>query len=259
MKRLLCAHPMVTPAVPGESRLMEAVAAVRPFLSAAEPFYAPARASTAYRRFQHGIREGFGDTARVEKALETFRAALGVVPIRGSEEPPQPYVGAVPEAALDRALGTLVRNLIAESGGGPTHVCEKTPSNAQFATLIAQLCPDARLVVLSREPIDVAMSHTFRSWGPADPLQAATYTRRYFERWAAVRKRLPEGFALEVRLSDLIQRPIEIMKRVLKFTGLPFAEEPLTQAVATVREPVSRVAKLSPKVLALMRSELAGL
>ncbi|MDP2431986.1 MAG: sulfotransferase [Pseudomonadota bacterium] len=242
LKRLLCSHPAVTQVVPGESRLWEAIAELRPSLAAECPFYAPVRSARLMDEFRRRIRDGFGDTSRVNAALDCFGSAIGATAIRGSQAPPRLHAPAIGRERLDAALQQLCSALLDAPEAAPevTHICEKTPSNAQFAELVLTVCPDARLIVMTRDPFDVALSHTQRPWGPRDPIDAAAYTRHYFRRWERIKARLNPVRFLEVDHAQLVREPQATLYAVLGFAGLTLHEPLLALASALIREPISR-------------------
>jgi hypothetical protein len=203
------------------------------------------------------IRRGFGDNTGVGAALAGFSEGIGVTEIRGAQRPLEPFVAPVPEKVLDREISQLIINLmgLATTNEATTHICEKTPSNAQFALLIERWCPDARVVVMLRDAVDVALSHTTRSWGPADPGHAALYTRDYFDRWEIVGATCT--IAKEVEHSHLVQQPAAIVADVLGFVGAAHANEPLSMARNVVRAPASRRRDQPPDLLARMTTTLS--
>lgn len=242
LKRLLCSHPAVTQVVPGESRLWEAIAELRPSLDAANPFYAPVRTARLIDEFRRRIRDGFGDTSHVNSALDCFGHDVGVMAIRGTQMPPRYHAPAIGRVRLDAAFQQLCNALLVAQEAAPevTHICEKTPSNAQFAELVLTICPNARLIIMTRAPFDVALSHTQRSWGPRDPIEAAAYTRQYFQRWECIKARLSPMHFIEVDHAQLVREPRATLCAVLEFAGLSLHEPLLALASALIRDPISR-------------------
>jgi len=249
VKRLITWHPAVSAVGYGESRLFEAVADVWPFLRRDAAYSVPA-AARAYRVFRAEVRERLGDTQGVGAALDALSERLGAVPIRLPGQQRGWLPPPLAEDVLVPSFGSFVREVLTSAAlvPGRSVVCEKTPSNAQYLAHIGRLVPDARAVVLLRNPIHVALSHTTRDWGPSDPLAAATYTAAYFRRWREVAGCW--GNWLLVRHEDLVTDPAGQFSRILDHLNLPRDRELLRRVSAEVRPSIDRTSTLGPMTLA---------
>jgi tetratricopeptide (TPR) repeat protein len=108
---------------------------------------------------------------------------------------------------------------------GKPFFVDKLPSNWQLAGLIHRALPQARILHLVRDPMDVCFSN-FRAlfgdafaWSYDLNLLAQHYLqyRRVMEHWHAV---LP-GRILDVRYAEMVRDPETALRRVLNFCRLP--------------------------------------
>ena len=132
---------------------------------------------------------------------------------------------------------------------------DKTPVNFLYLGLIAAALPQARIVHVRRDPMDVcyAMYKTlFRMAYPFsyDLDDLARYWLGYAELMAHWRKQLPPERFLEVDYEDLVADQEAVSRRLVAHAGLPwedaclrFERNPqasLTASAAQVRQPIYR-------------------
>ncbi|MFI2346450.1 sulfotransferase family protein [Streptomyces sp. NPDC019443] len=161
------------------------------------------------------------------------------------------------EPDLARALGRFIAEafrLVALDPLRPV-LCEKTPSNAQYVRRLQLLLPESRVVVMVRDPMAVALSHTQRDWGPTDPVEAAAYTAAYFRCWREFAPHAQNCFV--VRHEDLVAEPARTLSAVIRFLGLRQDAAWLRCASDEIRPSTDRVGALPDVVAAQMRARLA--
>ena len=122
------------------------------------------------------------------------------------------------------------------------HVTEKWPLNFQYIGLIRQLFPQAKVIHLCREPMDLCFANfRERLADNATHLNSfealAHYHHAYRDLMAFWQRRYP-GFVLDVHYEQLVQAPEAEMQRVTNFCGLSAvawdsSADPSQQVVAT--------------------------
>jgi hypothetical protein len=256
VKRLVCRHPDVSAVGGGETRMLEAICELWPMLLA-DAAYCPAGAVSALARFAAHVRETLGDTPEIRMALEQLERSLGVGYVRLPGRPRLPLPGPQAEEALAEALGTFVLQSFSAAALNPSLpvLCEKTPSNALYFSLLRRLLPGARIVVMVRDPVAVALSHTQRDWGPTDPLEAASYTAAYFRRWRLMA--IEDKRCLVVRHEDLVAEPARVFSLVLDHLWLRRVDTLLRDACGQLRPSMDRRHRLLSSQLQAMRVRLS--
>lgn len=112
--------------------------------------------------------------------------------------------------------------------GTATHVTEKRPDNFQLVGAIHRAMPDAKVLHLRRDPMDVCFAH-LRECFPEALTHAnsmdglAHYHGLYRDLMAHWHAVLP-GFVLDVNYEDLVNDPLETSRRVFGFCGLAWDE-----------------------------------
>ena len=89
-----------------------------------------------------------------------------------------------------------------------------------------ELVPEAKLVVINRDPRDVICSFTEQRWAPKELTKAAQYYRGIMDRWYMVKDQLPRDCYIEIRYEDLVAAPVDVLRTVCEFSGLPMPKEP---------------------------------
>lgn len=255
VKRLVACHPLVSPVTYGESRLFEFLGELWPSLLATGS-YAPGPTMEALRHFRAAIRAQFGDSPGVDEALAALAGDLQVVDHRVPGRPRGPLPRPQSAADLVLAVRAFVHRVSRSAALEPdaTVLLEKTPSNAQFALAINELLPGSPLVVMVRDPLSVAISHTRRPWGPSDPVEAARYTAAYFRRWRKIAPDVRD--CLIMRHEHLVEDPRAALFSILSHFGLPMDDGVLDRAAQEVRAPEDRLTTVDRQVVAAMVVEL---
>lgn len=168
--------------------------------------------------------------------------------------------GPHPDAALIDAathvdpalLGRRYMEHAAWRADGRGYFIDKLPANFLLAGLIAAALPNARIVHMTRDPMDSCFSNLKALFGDAyphtysQPDMARHYLRyrRLMSHWV----RMFPGRILEVGYESLVTDPEAQARRVLAFCGLPWSGEVLgekarsgmvgTASTVQVREPI---------------------
>lgn len=99
--------------------------------------------------------------------------------------------------------------------------CEKTPKNVLFARQILDYFGEgARFINIVRDGRDVVTSIH-----PSDPESPWVSPERWVRDVSAGTELEEAPRALTVRYEDLVRSPLEVLRRICRFVGEPFAEE----------------------------------
>ena len=135
---------------------------------------------------------------------------------------PSVHRGAIQGAAMWRA---------AAGGADAVVVTDKMPDNLFRLGLAAQLFPDARAVIMQRDPKDTLLSCWQQAFGPA---HAWTSTWEGLAAMAAANARVTARWLEEapmplcvVRYEDLVRSPDTELRDIVAFAGLPWDERVL--------------------------------
>ncbi len=133
------------------------------------------------------------------------------------------------------------------------HITDKMPANFRFAGLIHLALPNARIIHISRDPVDTCLSCFSILFGGDQPFtyelgELGRYYRGYAALMAHWRRVLPPGVMLEVRYEALVGDFEPQARRILAHCGLAWddacldfhnTERPVhTASAAQVRRPV---------------------
>ena len=127
-----------------------------------------------------------------------------------------------PRQRLRQSRERLVRLLAEADTNGARHLVEKTPKHVHDVDRIRRLLPEARVIVVQRNPYDTALSFKkrFVRIGPG------------VERWlwdnAAAHGLRDDPYSVRVCYERLTARPREEFGRLLAFLGLDWNEAVLT-------------------------------
>ena len=126
--------------------------------------------------------------------------------------------------------------------GSSRFITDKLPSNYLNVGFIARALPQARIIHVRRDPIDVGLSNLRTLFGTGcgysyDPMDFVDYYRRYEALMDHWRRVLP-GRILDLDYDALVADPEAAARRMAEFCGLPFEPgmvriEERSDAVAT--------------------------
>ena len=114
---------------------------------------------------------------------------------------------------------------------------DKLPSNFLNAGFICSALPQARILHMVRDPVEVCFSNLRELFSDANPysydqLELAAYYRQYERLMAHWRKVFP-GRILDIDYTELTRDPETVMRRVTEFCGLAFEPAMLDVAART--------------------------
>jgi hypothetical protein len=141
------------------------------------------------------------------------------------------HSGPRPKEELAAIMGRFVNALAAgalEKFGKDVFVEDNT-WNILFARQLRDFTPQAKILHIVRDPRDVVASLTKQRWAPSTAPETAAWLSQIMQRWFEMRKTLPEGSFLEVRLEDLVADPRGTLTKMCAFIGLEFEEAMLAQ------------------------------
>lgn len=135
---------------------------------------------------------------------------------------------------------------------GQRHYVDKLPPNYQLIGHIRRALPQAKVLHLVRDPMDVCFSNWRALFGEAHAysydLASLAHQHGQYRKTMAHWHRVHPGFVCDVPYAELVRDPETTCRRVLDFCGLPFEAECLdhtrnrssvsTLSSAQVREPI---------------------
>jgi hypothetical protein len=153
-------------------------------------------------------------------------------------------------AANPAAVGAQYARLA--RGTGDAHVIEKMPLNYLYLGAIRRALPNARLLLVSRAPLDSCFAMYRTLFGEAYPF---SYDFQDLARYCAAYRRLIDHWlgsfgdsVHEVVYEDLVRSPAEVGKAIADHCGVPWtaraidiernAAVSLTASAAQVRRPI---------------------
>ena len=105
--------------------------------------------------------------------------------------------------------------------GREKYWAETTPLNIFYSRRLLTLYPDARFIVMRRDPRDVIASLLTKNWGPNSALEGIDWIETRLRADYESIKHIPSRQVLSINLEDLVQfKPEETYKSILNFLGL---------------------------------------
>ncbi len=158
------------------------------------------------------------------------RLAAALAPIGGVAFPEA--VLLLPKARLHR-LGADYLDALRRRAPSAARIVDKMPANFQLIGLIRLALPDARIVHVSRDPVDTCLSCFSKLFSGRQPFaydlgELGRYYRAYAELMAHWRRVLPPGVMLEVRYEDVVADVEGQARRLLAHCGLAWNERCLS-------------------------------
>jgi hypothetical protein len=151
----------------------------------------------------------------------------------------------------------------AQAGRQVARLVEKTPWHLPWARHLWATFPDARLLAITRDPVDAYASYRRRSADDPDGGWAAVPIDTFIDRWSDEARRILElrGDArfLDIDYAELVERPRETQEQIFTWLG----EAPRTELPATVainpNAPVSDATALFGPIRSIPRDRSAYL
>jgi tetratricopeptide (TPR) repeat protein len=135
--------------------------------------------------------------------------------------------GGTDGAAMVSVFAQAYLQQLADLSAGAVRVVDKMPTNYVNLGLIHAALPNARIIHMSRNPIDTCLSIYFQNFSIShayanDLEDLADYYTEYCRLMAHWRATLPEGAILEVSYEGLVDDPEAWSRKMLEFGGLPW-------------------------------------
>ena len=168
---------------------------------------------------------------------------------------------AVDPSRLEGAAGRY-HNALSRLGGEARFVIDTHPVNSLYLDLLPRLCPDAVIIQMHRDPLDLAVSifarnfvtggHWADTWsGIAGRLTAYETLRKHWSGWGPV--------VADVAYEDLAANPEKTLKSVVQSLGLQWTDDVLPPAGSTPHLNVSAMPWASFAGRGPVRSDAVGL
>jgi tetratricopeptide (TPR) repeat protein len=132
-------------------------------------------------------------------------------------------------AALKQKLSVEYLRILQQDAPDAARIVDKATFNAEYLGVIHAVFPNARIIYLRRDPIDVCLSCYFNRMPEdmnfaMDLADLAHYYRehqRLVSHWRGV---LPEGTLLDVPYAELVKDQAGWSRRIIEFLGLDWDE-----------------------------------
>jgi tetratricopeptide (TPR) repeat protein len=143
------------------------------------------------------------------------------------------HEAAIRSGPLDAALRTKLADdylrVLAQKSGDAVHVVDKALVNSDYLGMIHSVLPKARIIHMTRNPIDTCLSCYFQQFSPAfafslDLSDLAHYYQQHHRLMRHWRQVLPPGSMLEVPYEGLVADQAAWTARMLEFIGLDWDE-----------------------------------
>lgn len=136
------------------------------------------------------------------------------------------------------------RKTLAKLGGAARYVIDTHPTNALYLDLLLELCPDAKIIQIHRDPLDLAVSiylrnfvtggHWADSWsGIANRLRCYDKLRNHWRNWSPV--------IATLRYEDVVSSPEDALQQIVEQLGLTWGDgltPPTEQAPSSGLKPM---------------------
>jgi tetratricopeptide (TPR) repeat protein len=169
----------------------------------------------------------------------------------GSGFYPEKILGLTPEQMA--TLGQEYHAGLKKRAPGALRITDKMPENYLFIGMIKLILPNAKIIHVSRHPLDTCLScftrlFSFHQEGTYDLYELGRLYREYkllMDHWRAV---LPPNSFMDIRYEDLVDDTETHARRLIEYCGLPWDEACLefhktkrnvrTASVTQVRQPI---------------------
>jgi hypothetical protein len=111
---------------------------------------------------------------------------------------------------------------------------ETTPMSISYSHRLYRIFPEAKFIVIRRDPKDVIASLLTKNWGPNTPLEGVEWTETRMRAENEALKSVPNNQVLIINLEDLVlNSPQQTYLKILDFLQLP--DEPAIKKFHTTR------------------------
>ena len=105
-----------------------------------------------------------------------------------------------------------------DSSGKEKYWAETTPMNISYARHLLAIYPQARFIVMRRDPRDVIASLLTKDWGPSTPLEGVEWIENRLRADNQGQSFIPKGQLLTINLEDLVGNAAQqSYKQILEF------------------------------------------
>jgi hypothetical protein len=132
------------------------------------------------------------------------------------------YAGSIKKNPIKQAR-KLRQGFIAQQKGGKGEKfwAETTPMNITYAHRLIKLFPEAKFIVIRRDPRDVIASLLTKNWGPNTPLEGVEWIEARIRADHEALKSVPKNQVMFINLEDLVTNaPQESYSKLLDFLQL---------------------------------------
>ncbi len=133
-------------------------------------------------------------------------------------------------ASITHAIGLACMRAQSTSSWG-----DKTPHYIRQIGVLHELFPRSRMLYITRDGRDVALSLMRKSWGPANVFSCAEQWARENAPQPIVGHLAARGLLHQLRYEDLLTDPEAVLGRALAFLGQTVTDEALRRMTANVR------------------------
>ena len=180
-------------------------------------------------------------TSLIEQIIASHPSAAGAGELPfwsdAARRHPEALHAAGLNAPLRRKLAQAYLNTLHAQPAQALRVVDKSTYNVDYLGLIHSVFPNARILYVRRDPLDVCLSCYFNQLSPThefamDLGDLAHYYREHqlmMAHWTSV---LPAGILLEIQYADLVGEQERWTRRILEFIGLEWDERCLDSHTA---------------------------
>ena len=132
------------------------------------------------------------------------------------------YLRSIKKNPIKQARKLMQGFMAQQKGGkGQKFWAETTPMNITYSHRLIELFPEARFIVIRRDPRDVIASLLTKNWGPTTPLEGVQWIEARIRAENEALKSVPTEQVLFINLEDLVTNsPQESYKQLLDFLQL---------------------------------------
>jgi hypothetical protein len=144
------------------------------------------------------------------------------------------YSRSIRKSPIKQARKFMVSFISAQKDRkGEKYWAETTPMNISYSHRLIKLFPEAKFIVIRRDPRDVIASLLTKDWGPNSPLEGVEWIESRLRADHDALKSVPRDQLLFINLEDLVTNsPQESYDRILTF--LKLQDEPAMRTFHTV-------------------------
>ena len=101
-------------------------------------------------------------------------------------------------------------------------IVDHTPSNALHAQMIHKFLPDAKFLIIYRNPLDIICSFKTKGWASNEQNINEKWIFDSIKQWNNLKKELPKDLFLEVKFEELITNSEKVLREICSFIGVEY-------------------------------------